>query len=142
MPALTFGVTAENAELYALHEALRTLENEDPALGVTLADGRLRVQCMGPVQTEILEQALWERFGIRAAFGDCRVSYRETIAAPVVGYGHYEPLRHYAEVHLLLEPGARGSGLRLRPACPPMCWTRTIRARSSRPCSGTTTAAC
>ncbi len=111
VPALTFGVTAENAELYALHEALRTLENEDPALGVTLADGRLRVQCMGPVQTEILEQALWERFGIRAAFGDCRVSYRETIAAPVVGYGHYEPLRHYAEVHLLLEPGERGSGI-------------------------------
>lgn len=110
-PALTFGVTAENADLYALYEALQTLENEDPALGVTRADGRLRIQCMGPVQTEILQQAIWERFGIRAEFGDCRVSYRETIAAPIIGYGHYEPLRHYAEVHLLLEPGARGSGI-------------------------------
>lgn len=110
-PALTFGVSAENADVYALHAALKKLEDEDPTLGVTLYDGRLRAQCMGVVQTEVLTQRLRERFGIDALFGDCKVSYRETIAAPVIGYGHYEPLRHYAEARLLLRPGARGSGV-------------------------------
>ena len=59
-----------------------------------------------------------ERFGLEVAFGPGTICYRETIAAPVEGIGHFEPLRHYAEVHLLLEPGERGSGLEFETACP------------------------
>ena len=100
----------------SLHEALtalRRLEEEDPQLHVAW-DGRLQelhVLLMGEIQQAVLASVLEERFGIRAAFVPCGVAYKETIAAPVEGMGHYEPLRHYAEVRLLLEPGAPGSGL-------------------------------
>ena len=67
---------------------------------------------------EILQRLIQERFGMEVAFGSGTICYRETIAAPVIGIGHFEPLRHYAEVHLLLEPGERGSGLHFASACP------------------------
>ena len=63
------------------------------------------------MQIEILKHLIWERFHVAVEFGTGNIVYKETIAAPVEGVGHFEPLRHYAEVHLLLEPGERGSGL-------------------------------
>ena len=92
----------------------------------SLWDERLReihIQLMGQVQLEILRQVIAQRFGLEVSFGAGSIVYRETIAAPVEGVGHFEPLRHYAEVHLLLEPGERGSGLRVGTACPPTSWT-------------------
>ena len=99
---------------------LRILEEEDPQLHV-LWNGEKReihVQLMGEVQLEILKRVLHDRFQLAVAFSEGSILYRETIAAPVVGVGHYEPLRHYAEVHLLLEPGVPGSGLHFASACP------------------------
>jgi predicted RNA-binding protein with PIN domain len=92
---------------------LRQLEEEDPLLHV-LWDERLKqihVQIMGKVQLEILSSLIRERFSLEVTLEDPRIYYKETISAPVEGVGHYEPLRHYAEVHLLLEPLAPGSGL-------------------------------
>ena len=102
-----------------LSRQLRELEEEDPQLHI-LWDERLReihIQLMGEVQLEILRQVIAQRFGVEVSFGAGSIVYRETIAAPVEGVGHFEPLRHYAEVHLLLEPGERGSGLRVGTAC-------------------------
>ena len=101
-------------------QKLRILEEEDPQLHV-LWNGEKReihVQLMGEVQLEILKRVLHDRFQLAVAFSEGSILYRETIAAPVEGVGHYEPLRHYAEVHLLLEPGAPGSGLHFASACP------------------------
>ena len=98
---------------------LRQLEEEDPQLHI-LWDERLRevqVQLMGEVQLEVLQRQIHERFGLEVSFGQGSVVYKETIAAPVEGVGHFEPLRHYAEVHLLLEPGPRGSGLVFDSSC-------------------------
>ena len=97
---------------------LRVLEEEDPQLRVVWNGEKreIRVQLMGEVQLEILRRLLRDRFGLLAAFSEGSILYRETIARPVLGAGHYEPLRHYAEVHLLLEPGAPGSGLRFASA--------------------------
>nr|WP_325211464.1 translation factor GTPase family protein [uncultured Oscillibacter sp.] len=116
-PVLAYQMETE-ADPSAALKALRLLEEEDPQLRVSWAAGSIRVQLMGEVQTEILRRRLAERFGVEARFGAGRVVYRETIAAPVEGVGHFEPLRHYAEVHLLLEPLPRGAGLRFATACP------------------------
>ena len=72
---------------------------------------------MGEVQLEILQTVIRERFGFPVEFGAGSIVYKETIAAPVIGVGHYEPLRHYSEVHLLLEPAPRGSGLQFESLC-------------------------
>ena len=116
-PVLAYQMQTE-ADPSAALKALRLLEEEDPQLRVSWAAGAIRVQLMGEVQTEILQRRLRERFGVEAQFGAGRVVYRETIAAPVEGVGHFEPLRHYAEVHLLLEPLPRGTGLRFATVCP------------------------
>ena len=116
-PVLAYQMQTE-ADPSAALKALRLLEEEDPQLRVSWAAGAVRVQLMGEVQTEILQRRLRERFGVEAQFGAGRVVYRETIAAPVEGVGHFEPLRHYAEVHLLLEPLPRGTGLRFAAVCP------------------------
>jgi len=100
-------------------QKLRLLEEEDPQLHV-LWNGEKReihVQLMGEVQLEILSRLLRDRFQLAVTFGEGSILYRETIAGAVEGVGHYEPLRHYAEVHLLLEPGEPGSGLRFATAC-------------------------
>ena len=104
------------------HTALtrfRQLEEEDPQLHVVWNEAlqELHVQLMGEVQLEVLGSLVRERFGMEVGFGQGSILYRETIASTVEGVGHYEPLRHYAEVHLLLEPGERGSGLRFASAC-------------------------
>lgn len=98
---------------------LRRLEEEDPQLRVVWNE-RLReihIQLMGEIQLEILKSVIRERFGIEVGFGQGSIAYRETVAEAVIGSGHYEPLRHYAEVRLLIEPGERGSGVRYASEC-------------------------
>ena len=97
---------------------LRQLEEEDPQLRFTARDGELHVSLMGRVQAEILRSLVAQRFGVEVELDRGRVLYKETIDALVEGVGHYEPLRHYAEVHLLLEPLPQGSGLVLATRCP------------------------
>ena len=113
-PVLTYRLLLpQDCNLPETMRKLRQLEEEDPQLHV-LWDERLRevqVQLMGEVQLEVLQRQIKERFAMDVSFGQGSVVYKETIAAPVEGVGHFEPLRHYAEVHLLLEPGPRGSGL-------------------------------
>lgn len=102
-----------------LMECLRLLEDEDPALCVAwdAEHACATVRVMGPVQIEVLARLLQDRFGLDARLLPPHVLYRETIAAPAVGCGHYEPLRHYAEAHLLLSPGPRGSGVTFDSRC-------------------------
>ncbi len=104
------------------HEAvrqLRQLEEEHPLLHLNWQEetGELHVQVMGEVELEVLRALIGERFGLEVAFGTGSLVYKETIAGPVEGIGHFEPLRHYAEVHLLLEPGEPGSGIQVATAC-------------------------
>ena len=104
------------------HTALlkfRQLEEEDPQLQLVWNEHlrEIHVKLMGEVQLEILRHLILERFGLSVTFGTGNIVYRETIAAPVEGVGHFEPLRHYAEVHLLLEPGEPGRGLVFGTAC-------------------------
>ena len=98
---------------------LRELEQEDPMLHVVWDEhlGEVHLQLMGEVQLEILQSLIERRFGLRVEFDEGGILYKETISARVEGVGHYEPLRHYAEVHLLLEPGEPGSGIQLGSAC-------------------------
>lgn len=98
---------------------LRVLEEEDPQLHVVWNEQlhEIHVQIMGAVQLEVLQRVLKERFKMEVTFGTGSIVYRETIEEPVEGMGHFEPLRHYAEVHLLLEPGERGSGMRFGTVC-------------------------
>ncbi len=100
-------------------ECLRQLEEEEPMLGVSWSEATqsVELQVMGAIQLEVIRELALSRFGIKIDFGPCRVRYLETIAAPACGIGHYEPLRHYAEVHLKLEPGPRGSGIAFASAC-------------------------
>ena len=97
---------------------LRQLEEEDPQLHILYEDGQIHVQIMGKVQLEILKSLVRERFAMDINLLDGQVFYKETISDTVEGVGHYEPLRHYAEVHLLLEPGQPGSGLQFATRCP------------------------
>ena len=92
---------------------IRTLAEEDPALDLHYDSeaGRIRVRLMGEIQLEVLKTLIEERFSLAVGFDEGTVLYRETVAAPVMGYGHFEPLRHYAEVHLLIEPLPVGSGI-------------------------------
>ena len=94
-------------------KSLKELEEEEPQLHIMWDEqlGEIHAMLMGEVQIEILKHLIWERFHVAVEFGIGNIVYKETIAAPVEGVGHFEPLRHYAEVHLLLEPGERGSGL-------------------------------
>lgn len=118
-PVLTYAVTApgggpfDDLTLHRVLVALRELEDEEPMLHVAWQERlqEIHVQLMGAVQLEILQQMLHDRFSLDVAFGAGSVLYRETITAPVEGVGHFEPLRHYAEVHLWLEPAEPGSGM-------------------------------
>ena len=115
----SYGVTAEGADPFTLLQRLRLLQEEDPQLRVGWDETarEVRVHLMGQVQMEILQDILRERFGLELSFDAGRLLYRETIADTVEGVGHYEPLRHYAEVHLILSPGAPGSGLVFDSSC-------------------------
>ena len=118
-PVLTYAVTApgggsfDDLTLHRVLVALRELEDEEPMLHVAWQERlqEIHVQLMGAVQLEILQQMLHDRFALDVAFGAGSVLYKETVTAPVEGVGHFEPLRHYAEVHLWLEPAEPGSGM-------------------------------
>ena len=120
VPVLTYQVILpEGTDLVKALGQMRLLEEEEPLLQVVWKEalGEIHVQVMGEIQIEILKSLLSERFGLEAEFGSGSIVYKETIASAVEGIGHFEPLRHYAEVHLLMEPGERGSGLQFASAC-------------------------
>ena len=119
-PVLTYRLNLpEGADPHTAMRRLRELEEEDPQLHILWNESlrEIHLQLMGEVQLEILRAVIAERFGLSVAFDTGSILYKETIAAPVEGVGHFEPLRHYAEVHLLLEPGPRGSGMCFATAC-------------------------
>lgn len=119
-PVLTYQVILpEGCDPHSAIRKLKLLEDEDPQLHLVWNEQlrELHIQLMGEVQLEILKRLIADRFDLSVEFGTGSIVYRETIKAPVEGIGHFEPLRHYAEVHLLLEPGERGSGLRFETAC-------------------------
>ncbi len=109
----------EGVNVSAALTALRRLEEEDPQLHVIWNEQlkEIHVRVMGEVQLEVLTRVIADRFGFAVTFTDGAIAYKETIASRVEGVGHYEPLRHYAEVHLLLEPTKRGSGLSFAADC-------------------------
>ena len=111
------GLPAHTDPIQALAK-LRQLEEEDPQLKLLWENGQIHVQIMGQVQLEVFRVLAKERFGLEVTLDDRRIAYKETIEAPVEGVGHFEPLRHYAEVHLLLEPLSQGSGLVFDTRCP------------------------
>ncbi|MCI1901372.1 MAG: TetM/TetW/TetO/TetS family tetracycline resistance ribosomal protection protein [Bifidobacteriaceae bacterium] len=112
-PVLTYTLQAEGADVHKALASLRVLEDEDPLLHVRWLERlqEVHLQLMGEVQLEIIQQMMHERFGLDVSFGPGSILYRETITAPVEGVGHFEPLRHYAEMHVLMEPLPQGSGL-------------------------------
>ncbi len=117
-PILSYGLgLPAGMDPEAVLPKLRLLEEEEPALGLSVVDGQIQVRLMGPVQKEVFCALVKERFDLDVSLDAGRICYKETILAPVEGVGHYEPLRHYAEVHLLLEPGPRGSGLEIGSRC-------------------------
>lgn len=113
VPVLFYSVGAAGADATTLVQALRELADEDPLLGVAWHEQlqEVHVQLMGEVQREVVARQLLDRFGLEVTFGAGGILYRETVTAPVRGAGHFEPLRHYAEVQLLVEPAERGAGV-------------------------------
>ena len=119
-PVLSYQVLLpQGADVHAALGKLHRLEEEEPQLHVVWNEtlGEIHVQLMGEVQLEVLRSLLAERFGLNVEFGPGGILYKETITEPMEGVGHYEPLRHYAEVHLRLSPGAPGSGITFDSEC-------------------------
>ena len=119
-PVLTYCVELpQGCDAHVMLQNLRQLEEEEPELHVEWEEelAEIHIQLMGEVQTEVLQRLVKERFGVLIEFGEGNIVYKETIEAPTEGAGHFEPLRHYAEVHLLLEPGERGSGMQFAADC-------------------------
>ena len=119
-PVLSYQVLLpEGADMHAALGKLHRLEEEEPQLHVVWNEalGEIHVQLMGEIQLEVLRSLLAERFGLEVEFGPGGILYKETITEPMEGVGHYEPLRHYAEVHLKLEPLPRGSGMQFAADC-------------------------
>ena len=118
-PVMTYHlVLPAGADPAVVFPKLLQLEEEDPQLHMTWEGQQIQVQIMGQVQLEVLRSLIWQRFQLDVRLSDPKIFYKETIANTVEGVGHFEPLRHYAEVHLLLEPGATGSGLVFDTKCP------------------------
>lgn len=119
-PVLTYQIQLPpECDVHIMLKNLRQLEEEEPLLHIAWNEalGEIHVQLMGEVQIEILKRLIQERFQVPVEFGTGNIVYKETIADAVEGVGHFEPLRHYAEVHLLLEPGEPGSGLQFASVC-------------------------
>ena len=119
-PVLTYRIILpDDCNVHTMLRDLKLLEEEEPELHIVWIEKsqEIHVQLMGDVQIEILQRIIKERFGVLVEFGEGSIVYKETIAAPVEGVGHFEPLRHYAEVHLRLEPGERGSGIQFDSEC-------------------------
>ncbi len=119
-PVLTYRILPkEECNIAELYSFIRKLEEEDPQLSSSWNERlkEIHVKVMGEVQLEVLERTIHDRFGIAVGFDEGNIVYKETIAEPVFGVGHFEPLRHYAEVHLMLEPTGEGSGLSFDTLC-------------------------
>lgn len=119
-PVLTYRIgLPPKADIPSSLEKLKKLSDEDPMLRIVWNEQlkEIHIQLMGEIQLEILKSIILERFGLDVTFDEGSIAYKETIKAPVEGVGHYEPLRHYAEVHLLLEPAERGTGLHFSTDC-------------------------
>lgn len=118
-PVLNYALDLKGHDSQTCLQILRQLADEDPQLHVVWSEQlqAIRLQLMGQVQLEILQQLLHDRFNLDIGFDEGRILYKETITHAVEGVGHFEPLRHYAEVHLLLEPTAPGSGLTIASQC-------------------------
>ena len=132
-PVLTYQlILPDGADAHSALAKLRELEEEDPMLRIVWDEryGQIHVQLMGKIQLEILRRRILDRFGLDVSFGEGSIVYRETIAASVLGMGHFEPLRHYAEVQLLMEPLPRGAGIQLASSVPTdaldLNWQRLI----------------
>lgn len=119
-PVLSYKVSyPEDKDAVVVLRDIRQLEEEEPELHVEFAQetGEIFVKVMGQVQLQVLTQIIKDRFGYLISFGMGRIIYKETLAEPVMGVGHFEPLRHYAEVHLLMEPLEPGSGMQFDTIC-------------------------
>ena len=118
-PVLTYGVLTGGADIHTVLSALRELAEEDPMLAVSWDEHlqEIRLRLMGAVQLEVVRDLMARRFGLDIDFGPGSILYKETISRPVMGIGHFEPLRHYAEVHLRLDPAPRGSGVTFGSEC-------------------------
>lgn len=119
-PVLTYQIILpEGCDAHSTFNKLKQLEEEDPQLDIVWNENlkEIHARLMGDVQIEILQSLIKERFDIDVTFGQGSIVYKETIKNKVEGIGHFEPLRHYAEVHLLLEPGEPGSGMVFETAC-------------------------
>ena len=119
-PVLEYSIVLpDGIDALSMLPKLRQLEEEDPQLHVVWEEEsrELKVQLMGEVQLEVLKCQIQERFGVKAAFEEGAIVYKETIADTVEGVGHFEPLRHYAEVHLLMSPGEPGTGIQVLADC-------------------------
>lgn len=118
-PVLTYGVLTGGADIHTVLSALRELAEEDPMLAVSWDEHlqEIRLRLMGAVQLEVVRDLMARRFGLDIDFGPGSILYKETISRPVMGIGHFEPLRHYAEVHLRLDPAPHGSGVTFGSEC-------------------------
>ena len=119
-PVLTYRLELpQGADVHNALQKMKILENEDPQLRVIWNErlGEIQVQLMGEIQLEVLQSVISQRFGLEVGFGRGSIIYKETIADAVEGVGHFEPLRHYAEVHLILKPAKRDSGLSFKSEC-------------------------
>ena len=132
-PVLSYRmILPEGANAYETYMRLLVLSEEDPSLGLAYdhSTREIRVRLMGEIQTEVLTGIICDRFGLSVSFDSGAILYKETVAAPVQGAGHFEPLRHYAEVHLRIEPLEAGSGIVVASECPTdtlaLNWQRLI----------------
>ena len=118
-PVLSYQVLVGDNDVHTVVRALRELADEDPLLSVSWQEHlqEVHVQLMGAVQREVIQQMLAERYGLNVDFGPGGILYKETLTVPVEGIGHFEPLRHYAEAHLLIEPLPRGTGIEVGARC-------------------------
>ena len=119
-PVMTYRIVLpDGCDVHQMYQKLCQLEEEEPQLHIVWREqvGEIQAQLMGEVQIEILRNIIDERFSVEVSFDEGSIVYKETITSPVEGVGHYEPLKHYAEVHLFLEPGEPGSGLQFHTQC-------------------------
>ncbi len=114
-------IIADSTDIHTAYRNLSIIGQESPELSVKILsysnEEQIQIRVMGRIQLEILQSLVKERFGMDIEFGPCRILYKETVTSPVMGYGHYEPLRHYAETQLRIEPAPRGSGIIIENEC-------------------------
>lgn len=119
-PVLSYRlIYPEKTDVFDFLKKVKQLEEENPELSVVWQESskEIHIRIMGPIQLEVLKQLIWQRYRVDVSFGPGQIAYRETLKYPVMGVGHFEPLRHYAEVHLLMEPLEPGSGLQFDSIC-------------------------